>query len=321
MRCLVVGASGQDGTLLSAQLLAEGHAVTAVSRTRPLLHDLDWRRLDVVDRAAIGSLVAEIVPDELYYLAAYHRSSQDATPTLEADVAGSFSVNMTAFAGVLTAVAHHSPATRVVYASSCRVFGLGDGRLLDESAERRPVCPYGASKSAAMSIADLYRREQGLFVVSAILFNHESELRPPSFLSKKLALAALAARNDPAVTVTVGSLDDEADWGAARDFMAALRALARCEVAGDFVVASGQLRTVRDFAAASFGAVGLDWERHVRLSPVPARPRWRLTGDSTKLSKCTGWGPTCRFEEMVADLVTRAERHERERSSDFHSYL
>lgn len=321
MRCLVLGASGQDGTLLSAQLLAEGHAVTGVSRTRPALPELDWRRLDVVDRAAIGRLVAEITPDEIYYLSAYHRSSQDTTPTLEEDVAGCFSVNMAAFAGLLAAVAAHSPETRVVYASSCRVFGLGDGRLLNESADRRPICPYGASKAAAMSIADLYRREQGLFVVSAILFNHESELRPPSFLSKKLVLAALAARSDPAVQVTVGSLDDEADWGAARDFVAALRAMARCGDAGDFIVASGRLRTVRDFAAACFGTVGLDWRRHVRPSPVPGRPRWRLAGDSTKLTAYTGWEPTCGFEQMVADLVIRAERHDRERPADFHSYL
>lgn len=321
MRCLVIGGSGQDGVLVSAQLLAEGHSVAALSRRPSPVAAVDHRPIDVADHAAVAGLVAEIVPDEIYYLAAHHRSSQDGSPPLDADIAGSLAVNASSFAALLAAVERHAPAARTVYASSCRIFGLGDGSLLDETARRAPVCPYGISKAAGMEIADLYRRERGLFVASAILFNHESELRPAAFLSKKLALAALAARTDPSVRVTVGSLDDVADWQAARDAAAALRAMLRAEDADDFVVASGSLRSVRDFAAACFDAVGLDWARHVVASPAEGRPRWRLVGDSTKLTSRTGWRPSLGFEAMVRDLVARTDRHERQRPADFHPYL
>lgn len=321
MRCLVIGGSGQDGVLLSAQLLADGHRVTTVSRTPSPLADVDHRAIDVSDHAAVVSLIAELVPDEIYYLAAHHRSSQDGTPPLDADLGGCLEVNATAFASLLGAVDRHAAAARTVYASSCRIFGLGDGRSLDEAGGRAPVCPYGISKVAGMAIADLYRRERNLFIASAILFNHESELRPAVFVSKKLALAALAARTDPGVRVTVGSLDDAADWCSARDAVAAMRAMLRTGTADDFVVASGRLHTVRDFAAACFGAVGLDWTRHVASAPAEGRPRWRLVGDSTKLTSRTGWRPTLAFEEMVRDLVMRTDRYERQRPADFHPYL
>jgi len=321
MRCLVVGGSGQDGILVSAQLLAEGHDVVSLSRSPPPLTAVDRRIADVTAHDTIDKIVADIRPDEVYYLTAFHRSSESGRPSLDSDVAGSLAVNVAAFAAMLASLTRHAPAARIVYASSCRVFGLGDGQLLDESAPLLPACAYGISKVAGMAIANLYRREQGLFVSSAILFNHESELRPPSFLSKKLALAALAARADPAVRVTVGRLDDVADWGSARDHAAAMRAMARTTTPDDFVVATGRLHTVRDFAAACFAAVGLDWQRHVVSEPAEGRPRWNLAGDSTKLTARAGWRPALGFEAMVRDLVTRTDRHERQRPTDFHPYL
>jgi GDPmannose 4,6-dehydratase len=321
MRCLVIGGSGQDGVLLAAQLLAEGHRVITVSRRPVPLGDVDHRIADAADRTALAAIVADATPDEVYFLAAHHRSSQDASPPLDADVAGCLTVNAVAFGSLLAAIARHAPTARTLYASSCRIFGLGDGRLLDETAVKSPICPYGVSKVAGMSIAHLYRRERGMFVSSAILFNHESELRPDSFLSKKLALTALAARNDPAVRVQVGSFDDAADWGSARDYVAAMRCILRADVARDYIVASGVLRTVREFAEVCFGSLGLDWTKHVVAAAADGRPRWRLRGDATKLMAHTDWRPAFDFPGMVLDLVTRTDRYERQRPAGFHSYL
>ncbi len=321
MRCLVIGGSGQDGALVSAQLLAEGHRVVSASRGPSPLAAVDSRAIDVLHHESLARLVSDVQPDEIYYLAAHHRSSQDGPPPLDVDLAGCLAVNATSFAALLAAVAQHAPAARTVYASSCRIFGLGDGRLLDETTARAPSCPYGISKVAGMSVAELYRTDKAMHVASAILFNHESELRPATFLSKKLAVAALAARTDPSVRVTVGNLDDVADWQSARDAASALVAIARADGGDDFVVASGHLHTVAQFADVCFRAVGLDWTRHVVASPAEGRPRWRLVGDSSKLSNQTGWRPTLGFEAMVEDLVARTARHDQQRPSDFHSYL
>lgn len=320
MRCLIIGGSGQDGILISAQLLAEGHAVTAVSRRPSPLAAVDYRPGDAADRAAMRAIIADVLPDEVYYLAAHHRSSQDVGPPLEADVAGCLEINTSAFASVLATIDRVAPAARTVYASSCRVFGSGDGSLVDESTPKAPLCPYGLSKAAGMAVADVYRRDRRMHVSSAILFNHESELRPSSFLSKKLVLAAIAASRDPTIRVEVGALDDVADWGSARDYAAAMRCILHGAIPGDFVVASGEFHTVRDFAEACFGCRGLDWSRHVVSKPGDRPLRWRLRGNSAKL-RHMGWRPSLGFADMVSNLVTRIERHERERPTDFHSYL
>jgi GDPmannose 4,6-dehydratase len=321
MRCLVVGGSGQDGTLITAQLLAEGHQVVSVSRRPIPLGGVEYQAIDVLDRVAVEKLISDVHPDQIYYLAAWHRSSQDKPPSLPADLESSLAVNANAFAGVLDAAKRYVPGARTVYASSCRVFGRGEGLPLDESAPRRPICAYGVSKTAGMAIAEIFRHDHGMQVSTAILFNHESELRGENFVSKKLALAAIAARNDPHHKITVASLDDVADWGAARDHVAAMRAIVKADKPGDFVVATGQLRSVREFADACFSAVGLDWEQHVVCPSAGACSGWRLVGNPAKLMMQTGWKPAFSFAEMVQDLINRTLLYERQRSADFHSYL
>lgn len=321
MRCLVVGGSGQDGILISAQLLAEGHQVVSVARRPGPLKGVEYRPIDVRDRNAVDALIADVHPDQIYYLAAWHRSSQDTPPAVSTDLDSSLAVNANAFAGVLDAARRHVPGARTVYASSCRVFGRGDGLPLDELAPRRPICAYGISKAAGMAIAEVFRNDHGMHVSTAILFNHESELRGENFLSKKLTLAAIAASRNPHHKVMVASLDDVADWGAARDHVAAIRAILKIGEPADFVVATGHLRSVREFADACFSAVGLDWEQHVVCPTAGIHSGWRLVGNPAKLMTQTGWKPAFSFLEMVQDLITRILRHERQRSADFHSYL
>lgn len=321
MRSLVIGGAGQDGVLLSSQLLAAGHEVTSLSPSASPLASVRSKRFDIGESGALDDEIGSWSPDFIYYLAAFHRSSQTETCGLRDELRGCLSVNTSGFCTLLDAVERLAPRARVVYASSCRIFGLGDGRLLDEEEPRRPVCPYGISKVAGMGIGGIYRA-RGMFVASAILFNHESELRPSDFVSKKLALAAVAAKRDPSVRVTVGSLDARADWGAARDYTRAMQAIAGAEQPFDFIVASGELRTVADLAEACFATVGLDYRDHVDCAGGFSGPRWMLRGNAEKLRKKTGWVPQMSFVEMVRDLVARTEdRLDEQRASDFHSYL
>ncbi|NCW28701.1 MAG: hypothetical protein EBV83_10525 [Verrucomicrobia bacterium] len=140
----------------------------------------------------------------------------------------------------------------------------------------------------------------------------------------KLAIAAINAKRDPGSSVEVGSLESVADWGSARDYCRAMIAMAEADAPGDFIVASGELRTVADFAEECFRCVGLDWRRHVKeKSGVLHGNVWRLRGDSGALTKATGWKPKFSFPEMVRDLIARTEAQARDGKgpADFHSYL
>ena len=321
MRSLIIGGSGQDGVLISAQLLSLGHEVITVSRTASPLADVDQRSLDATDSAAIDALVAEVIPDQVFYLAAYNRSSEAVNPPLDADISKNLQVNAVAFASLLESLTRHASSARTLYASSCRVFGEGDGSLLNETAVKEPICPYGISKLAGMQIADVFRRDKGLFVSSAVLFNHESELRPATFLSKKLASTALEARENSSVKVEVGCLDDMADWGAARDYATAMRSILEAQRPEQFIVATGELRSVREFADACFRTVGLDWQNHVVAGRSNINRRWRLRGDAARLTAATGWRPQWTFDEMVKDILNRTEKYGRQRPTSFHTYL
>lgn len=324
MRTLVIGGAGQDGVLISAQLLERGADVISVSRRPSPLLAVESQVADVAGAGVAADLCERYKPDAVYYLAAYHRSSEIVDPDPAEDLCGCLDVNAVAFSKVLGSVSKHCPKARVVYASSCRIFGLGDGHLLQGSEPRAPICAYGISKVAGMGAGDLFRREHGVFVSSAILFNHESELRTSNFVSKKLALAAVRAKQDPDTLVEVGSLDAVADWGSARDYCRAMTAMAEADAPGDFIVASGQLRTVAEFAEECFKCVGRDWRQHVKeKSGVLHGNVWRLRGDSGALTKATGWKPKFSFPEMVRDLVTRTEAQASDGKgpADFHSYL
>lgn len=321
MRCVVVGGSGQDGILLSTQLLAEGHEVINASRTPSPLSDVSHVGIDVRDHNKIASLVERLKPEEIYYLVARHASSEEIEKPFVGELTESFAVNTAAFGALLEAVSTHTPSTRTVYASSCRIFGRGDGQRFSETAQRLPACPYGISKTAGMAVTDYYRREHDLFVTNAILFNHESELRGPTFIVSKLATAALAASADPYVQVTVNSLDDAADWGSARDYVRAMRLMLGADQPDDFVVATGTSRTVRELAATCFAVFGLDWSKHVISTPTTNRPPRNIAGDATKLRQMTGWTPSLPFDALIRDILLRIQRNGSERPADFHSYL
>ena len=321
MKCVVIGGSGQDGVLLSAQLLAEGHEVITVARSPSPLSDVRHVTLDVRAHDALASLIMNLRPDELYYLAARHASSEALERPFASELTESVAVNAISFALLLEAIAARTPHTRTVYASSCRVFGRGEGQQMNETSPRIPWCPYGISKAAGMSAGENYRRAYDLFVTNAILFNHESELRGPTFIVKKLAMAAIAARADPRSRVAVNAPDDATDWGGARDYVRAMRMMLRAGKPDDFVVATGTSHTVRELAAECFTALGLNWAQHVDLPHSSPRQPRSMAGDATKLRQATGWTPTLRFDELVKDIIIRIQRYGSERPADFHSYL
>lgn len=309
-RALIVGHTGQDGRLLRDQLTARGVNVVGISRAGVEI-DGATTPLDLLDANAVRALVAKVSPDQVYYLAAHHHSSQDAGMH-EVEIWGrSWDVHVHGFGNVLAALAVHAPHARVFYAASSRVFGSAASPLQNESTPRRPLDPYGVTKAAGMMVADYYRRERGLFVCCGLLFNHESPLRGAQFVTQRIVRGLAAIVRGEATTLELGNLDARVDWGYAPDYTRAMQAMLDAHTPDDFVVATGETHSVREFVDIAAGRLGLRWQEHVReTGQLLHRPPQALCGDARYLRRTTGWAPSVGFRAMVHLLTDAAMRHD-----------
>ena len=306
---IVVGSRGQDGTLLSAHLRSSGYAVVEVTRAGATRPEGTTTPFDLSDAGQIKTLVVETAPAEIYYLPAHHHSSDQHTGDQAMLVERSYRVHCLGFLGFLDACVRHSSKTRLFYASSALVYGYPDTGPQDETTAMRPVCAYGVTKLFGMGLCELYRREHGLFCSAGILFNHESSLRHPRFVTKKIAMAVAAIKRGAQSELCLGYLDGEVDWSAAEDFVRAMPMTLATDTPQDYVFASGRRRSLRAFCDIAFSTAGLDYRNHVKVKEdiVLRKPRLvPLEGNPGRLKRCTGWEPRIGFEDLVSNLV-RAE--------------
>jgi GDPmannose 4,6-dehydratase len=317
---LIIGGSGQDGTLLSAQLLSQGQEVYSLSKNVGKLKGVTHITCEVSDTDNFTRFIKEVSPDRLYYLAAFHNSSEN-TKQFE-NLRSNFQINSDGFQYTLETLHEYRPQCQVVYASSCRVFGKRSDNKLTEDSPQNPFCAYGISKMMGMQIAKYYRNHKNMHVSSAILFNHESELRPQSFLSKKIILGALDARKNPKTKVRLLSINDVADWGHARDYIQGMLLMSNASQPDDYILSSGQLHTVGQFAQIAFECLGLDWKDYVEVElPGKTTPSWILCGSSDKIKKQLNWTPQYNFLTMIQDLIHRTDFYEKQLPTHFQFYL
>lgn len=306
-RALVTGVGGQDGSYLAERLLADGvevHALTLRGDTgehtpaEVVLHEGD-----LTDVEGTRRLVLDLAPDEVYNLAAVSSVAQSwEQPELTAQVNGLAAAALLESARRLHARGHD---VRIVQASSAEIFGDPPASPQDEDTPIRPLNPYGAAKAFAhLSVG--VQRARGLHAVSAVLFNHESPRRPERFVTRKITSTVAALAQGRADRLVLGNLDARRDWGWAPDYVDAMVRAARADDPRDYVVATGEAHSVRDFVAAAFHRVGIaDWEHLVETDPRFVRPTdaTELVGDSSRARKHLGWSPTVGFEELVGRMV------------------
>jgi GDPmannose 4,6-dehydratase len=305
-RAIVIGAYGQDGLLLCAELEKHHYEVTRVGRTGVRIGDAATQFLDIRDATAVEQLVEYTAPDEVYYLAAHHHSSEETKGDIATLLVESFTIHCLCLVHILNAIQRRRSTARLFNASSSLVFGHPEEAPQNETTPLRPVCVYGTTKAASMNICDLYRREHGVFCCSGILFNHESSHRSQKFITKKVVSGAVDIHLGLQDELIVGSLAAQADWGAAVDYVRAMHAMLSLSEPADFVVATGKLHSVRDLARVAFSALGMEHEKYVREKPdLVQRPLRKvpLVGDATKLRAATGWSPRLKFEEMIQEMV------------------
>lgn len=309
---LVTGATGQDGTLLCRRLAAEGAEVHGLSLTgdRPGdwagtdLADVRLHVADLGDADRVREVVVEVAPDEIYNLAgqtSVAASWADPVGTVRATGLGAVVV----FAAALAVQEVRGAPVRVLQASSAEIFGSASDTPQTEETPLAPVSPYGAAKALAHEMARIYR-SRGLTVTTCILYNHESPLRPATFVTRKITSGAARIAVRGGEPLRLGNLDAQRDWGWADDYVDAMVRACRHDPADDFVVATGRTHTVAEFVAAAFARAGVDnWERHVEVDPEFVRPvdATVQVGDAAKAARVLGWRPTVPFEEVVGRMV------------------
>jgi len=314
-KAVVVGCKGQDGQLLYELLLKKNYKLLGIARTFIRTTESDWTEpIDIRDTATVFELIRAFQPDEIYYLAAFQHSSEEALPDNIELFQQSYSVNVSSLVNFLEGIRRFSVNTKLFYAASCRVFGLASGGLQDEDTPLNPNCIYGISKTAGLLTCRFYRRNYSVFASAGILYNHESSLRHSKFISKKIIRCAVNIKNKMQDRLIVGDLNAEVDWGYAPDYVEAMHRILTLRSADDFVIATGEKHTVLDFINAAFGYAGLDWQPYVKENPnIVAKQKSALVGNPKKLMTLTGWRPTVNFDQMVGVLLAEEEAAHGER--------
>ncbi len=299
-RALITGITGQDGSYLRELLLAQGYEVVGMVRAPVAIDGAGTVHGDLADPASLRAAVLETEPDELYHLAA-----PTFVPASWKDPAGTLALVAGATATLLAAAREAPRPPRVLVASSGEVFGAASESPQNEDTPMRPRSPYGVAKVAAYGLVDTLRAKHGLHASSAIAYNHESPRRPERFLPRKVSKGVAAIKLGLQDELVLGDLSAVRDWCHARDVVRGYHLMLGRDEPGDFVLAGGVGRTVRELVEAAFACVDLDPDAHVVVDPGLVRPSERTppVGDISKAREQLGWEPETSFQAMIEEMV------------------
>ncbi len=305
-KALIVGHTGQDGFYLYKHLEEQGYVVLGVARQKIKTNSSkSFKAISIHDALEVYRLLTDFKPDEVYYLAARHHSSQDTIVNDAELFKESFNVHVLSLINFLEGIRNFSKQSRLFYAASAHIFGDNPPAPQDENTAFNPVCVYGITKAAGLETCRFYHRQHGVYASVGILYNHESPRRSAGFLSRKVVEAARAIKNNQMSELVIGNLNSEVDWGYAPDYVEAMAKILQLPSPNDFIIASAQTHSVRDFIKGVFDYLGLSWEKYVREDPglITKKAKANLCGNNQKLKKMTGWEPRVRFNELIKVLV------------------
>ena len=312
---LITGITGQDGSYLAELLLDKGYAVHGVvRRTSNLVRSriehlrkaegLDGRLSlhygDLSDGTTLRRIFADVRPGEVYHLAGQsHVGLSFEIPESTCEEVGMATLRL------LEIVRDQEQPVKFYHASTSEIFGRTIEAPQTEETRIWPASPYGCAKAFATQLVRVYRQSYGMFACNGILYNHESPRRGQNFVTQKIARAAARIARGLQQELELGDLEPRRDWGHARDYVVAMWMMLQHETADDYVVATGETHSVREFVEAAFAVVGLPWEKYVKQSVGLTRPAepGRLVGDAGKIRQTLGWQPTASFAELVQEMV------------------
>jgi GDPmannose 4,6-dehydratase len=306
---LITGITGQDGSYLAEFLLSKRYEVYGLIRraSAPNLSRIEHIKdrvhllsADLLDQSSLVEALRVARPQEVYNLAA-----QSFVPTSWAQPVFTGEVTALGVTRLLEAIRQVDPAIRFYQASTSEMFGLVREVPQRETTPFYPRSPYGVAKLYGHWITVNYRESYGIFACSGILFNHESPRRGLEFVTRKITRGVARIKLGITDELRVGNLDAKRDWGFAGDYVKAMWLMLQQPEPDDYVIATGETHSVREFAQLAFQCAGLDWEAHVKVDPDLYRPAevYQLVGDASKARQKLGWQPTVKLRDLVAMMV------------------
>jgi GDPmannose 4,6-dehydratase len=312
-RALITGITGQDGSYLAELLLAKGYEVHGLVRRvavevpeqrlwriRHLLPDLRLHGASLESYASLCRLLQDVQPHECYHLAAQSYVSysfDDEFSTMRPNVQGTHEL--------LAAVKQMSPSCRVYFAGSSEMFGKVQSSPQNENTPFHPRSTYAISKVTGFYLCQYYREAYNLFVCSGILFNHESPRRGLEFVTRKITAQAAKIKLGLSQELRLGNLDAKRDWGHAREFVEAMWLMLQQSRPDDYVIATEENHSVREFCEVAFSHIGLDYRDWVKVDPALLRPAdvETLVGDCAKARQALGWRHKVSWRDLVLEMV------------------
>jgi GDPmannose 4,6-dehydratase len=315
-RALITGITGQDGSYLTEFLLKKGYEVYGLirrsssfntGRVDHLYQDPHKKNVrlklifgDLNDASSLNRIIKTVKPDEVYNLGAQsHVKVSFEIPEYTTEITAVGTTRL------LEAIRDSGIKTRFYQASSSEMFGNAPERPQSEKTPFYPRSPYAAAKVYAYWMTVNYREAYGMFACNGILFNHESPRRGETFVTRKITMAVARIRHGAQKKLYLGNLDAKRDWGFAGDYVEAMWLMLQQDKAGDYVVATGETHSVREFLEEAFGYAGLHWEKHVEIDHRYFRPTEVdcLIGDSAKAGRILKWKPKANFKQLVRMMV------------------
>lgn len=314
-KALIIGANGQDASYLAELLIDKGYDVHGTIRRNSVPESQTTRiqsifesnkivlhYADLTDTISVEQVIKDLQPDEIYHLAAQsHVQISFELPkyTLDANCGGTLAV--------LEAVRRFSPHSKVYFAATSEMFGncYDADKFQRETTKMIPVSPYGCSKLYGFNLCNNYRNSYDMFITSGILFNHESPRRGINFVTNKVVLGAVKIFLNQEKNLKLGNLDAYRDWGHAKDYVEAMWRMIQKDSPSDYVIATGETRSVKELVETVFGSLSLKWEDYVIVDQKYIRPEELdfLKGDSSKARKELNWKPEISFHSMIDEMT------------------
>ena len=315
-RALVTGITGQDGSFLAELLLSKGYEVHGIIRRSSSFntqridhiyrdaHEVGNRLFlihgDLADSSALNTILRQVQPDEIYNLGAqsHVRVSFD-VPEYTADVTALCTIR------ILEAIKELGMKPRFYQASSSEMYGLAPEVPQRETTPFHPRSPYACAKVFAYHATVNYREAYNLFACNGVLFNHESERRGETFVTRKITRAATRIKVGLQEKLYLGNLDAKRDWGYAKDYVEAMWLMMQADEPDDYVIATGETHSVREFVEEAFNCLDLEWQKYVEIDPWYYRPSEvdLLLGDATRARTNLGWEPKVKFKDLVRLMI------------------